>query len=282
MNKNDLISVVVPVYNVELYLRECVDSILSQKYVNFECILVDDGSTDSSGALCDVVAKTDSRIKVIHKKNGGLSSARNAGVEASKGNYVCFVDSDDMISEDYLRVLYENAVLYNADVSMCEFIRFWDGEKFAPLTENILSTMERKEFLERVMCSNSNTSLVISCNKLIRREIAEKISFPAGKWHEDEFYLNSLLKWAKSFVLSSSQLYFYRQRANSIMGEDNKKDPRHLVVAEAYKERKKLCRQIYSNRHYLSIITLRFVRKTKNKMRLLLKKIGISKFLKNK
>ena len=119
--RNDLISVIVPVYNVELYLQQCIDSILNQTYSNLEIILIDDGSTDNSSIICDINLEKDHRIKVIHKQNGGLSNARNVGVKNAQGKFVAFIDSDDYISEDYIEVLYRLICKYNADISVCRF-----------------------------------------------------------------------------------------------------------------------------------------------------------------
>lgn len=146
MENRELISVVVPVYNVKPYLSECVYSILNQKYSNLELILVDDGSTDGSGTMCDELSETDKRIKVLHIENGGPSAARNAGVKAAKGDYISFVDSDDIVSEDYLKILYENAVAFDADVSMCRYVTFKNGEAPSePDTENKPSFKIKKQ-----------------------------------------------------------------------------------------------------------------------------------------
>ena len=117
----ELISIIVPVYNVEQYLDDCLISIINQTYKNIEIILIDDGSTDKSGKICDEYAKKDSRIIVIHKENGGVSSARNAGLRIAKGAYIGFVDPDDWIAEDMYEVLYSNAKKYDADVSVCKY-----------------------------------------------------------------------------------------------------------------------------------------------------------------
>lgn len=122
------ISIIVPVYKVEPYLRKCVDSILAQTFTNFEVILVDDGSPDNSGKICDEYAIKDSRVRVIHKENGGLSSARNAGIDIARGKYLGFVDSDDYIAEDMYEVLYENLKFYDADISSVEIIPFRDDK----------------------------------------------------------------------------------------------------------------------------------------------------------
>ena len=120
--KNLLVSVIVPIYNVEKYLRKCVDSILNQTYKNLEIILVDDGSPDNCGNICDEYALSDSRIRIIHKKNGGLSDARNAGLDIARGNYILFVDSDDYIDETMVEKLYEALEKEKAEMSLCSFV----------------------------------------------------------------------------------------------------------------------------------------------------------------
>ena len=115
------VSIIVPIYKVEKYLNRCIDSILNQTYKNIEVILVDDGSPDRCGAICDNYSKIDKRIKVIHKKNEGLAEARNAGIKIATGEYISFVDSDDFINKNMYKVLYENAIKYDADISMCQF-----------------------------------------------------------------------------------------------------------------------------------------------------------------
>ena len=119
-----LISVIVPVYNVKQYLRRCVDSILKQTYENIEIVLIDDGSTDESGAICDRYAQKDVRVKVIHKENGGLSDARNKGMQEARGEYFAFVDSDDYIAKDYIAYLFELIVENKAQISLCGYLKF--------------------------------------------------------------------------------------------------------------------------------------------------------------
>lgn len=252
MKNSDLISVIAPVYNVKPYLYECINSILEQKYKNFELLLIDDGSTDGSGDICDELAEKDNRIRVIHKENGGLSFARNTGVKAAKGSYVCFIDSDDVISEDYLKILYENAKLYDADVSQCRYVKFYSGKEFFPLLNNIPQKSNKEDLFERLTYTGTvdSISLTIACNKLIRREIAEKISFPEGKLHEDEFYVNYLMEKAERFAETPAELYFYRQRNDSIVGNDNRGDIRHFAVVEAFKKRKKLYKKKCSKEIY--------------------------------
>lgn len=252
MQNQNFISVIVPVYNVKPYLSECVSSILNQKYDNFELFLVDDGSTDGSGKLCDKLAENDRRIKVIHKKNGGLSSARNAGVEAAEGEYICFIDSDDMVSENYLEVLYENAAVFGADISICRFVRFEKENPVSAIAGNTPKELRKEDVMDRLTNVGTENALTatVAWNKLIRRSVAKNISFPPGKWHEDEFYINYLLEKSESFVETSAELYFYRQRSGSIVGSDNSGDLRHFDAVEAFRERVKLYKKIADKRLY--------------------------------
>lgn len=214
--KEKFVSVIVPIYNVEPYLKECIESILAQTWKNYEVILVDDGSTDLSGKLCDAYANENDKVRVIHKENGGLSSARNAGIEVSVGNYIAFVDSDDIIHPDYLKVLVEIAESQEADLVACDFIK---GENCqwiqnpAPqieirLGENILRKMNDKDVI-----------VTVAWNKLYQRKFFDKygLRYPEGKIHEDMFLTPQVLYHAKKMVITNQKLYFYRQRENSIM-----------------------------------------------------------------
>lgn len=257
MENRHLISVIVPVYNVKPYLSECVNSVLRQSYNKFELILVDDGSADGSGEMCDKFSEDDERIKALHIKNGGPSSARNAGVKAAKGEYISFVDSDDMVSEDYLKVLYENAVNFDADVSMCRYVTFKNGEQpDEPNKENKPSLQDKEgmyNLLTEIGPQCRSTHLVVVWNKLIRRETAEKISFPDGRWHEDEFYVNYLMENAERFVETPAELYFYRKRPDSIVGENNRSSRRHLDLIEAFRERTALYKRACSKELYKKV-----------------------------
>lgn len=258
-----LISVIVPVYNVEAYLDACLQSVLCQKYENFELILVDDCSADQSGILCDAYAKKDPRIRVVHKRqNEGLSCARNTGVKLSCGDYLCFVDSDDYILPDYLKILYENAVLYDADVSWCSFFSFEEkelngGEDQMPAkwvnsrggNENlprILTKQKLYEYLTETSIGHKKPEFAVAWNKLIRRQLALELLFPPGRLHEDEFYINDLVEKAGIVVETDARLYGYRQRKDSITGREHQDDIRHLDVLDAVQERVCRCRRLDS------------------------------------
>lgn len=212
--ENDLISVVVPIYNVEKYLEECVDSIINQTYKNLEIILVDDGSTDNSGKMCDKFAQNDSRIKVIHKENGGLSDARNCGIEAATGKYIQFIDSDDYIDLDMFEILYNNLKKYNADISMCSHYILTEDECTAEGSNELL-IYDRVEILKEVLLDEKVRSY--AWNKLFSIKLFENIRFPKGKVFEDILTIPKLFEKANKVVLDDVSKYYYRQRKGSIL-----------------------------------------------------------------
>lgn len=210
---NPLISVIVPVYNVELYLNECISSLINQTYQNLEIIIVDDGSTDKSGSICD--SFKDSRIKVYHKQNGGLSDARNYGLKFATGDYILFVDSDDFLDLNMINVLVENAISNIVDISICGYSKYYDSNKIIKCqneTDNFkIEDLKRIEYLY-----DFNHYGVGVWNKLFKRELLENIKFPVGKVSEDYFVMYKIFYKAKSVFYTSKSLYFYRQRQNSI------------------------------------------------------------------
>ena len=225
------ISVIVPVYNVEKYLNRCVDSILNQTFTDFECILVDDGSPDNCPKLCDEYAKKDKRIKVIHKQNGGLSDARNAGIDwvfkNSDSEWISFVDSDDWIHSRYLALLFEKATEYNVDISICGYLRT-SGESYNIDAPDINPDCFNPELL---WCENLGNAIV-ACGKLFKKSIWSKTRFPLGKLHEDEFVIYKLIFTNKILFLNTG-LYFYFVNTNSITGVWS---PERLSVLDARKE----------------------------------------------
>ena len=177
----DKISVIVPVYNVEKYLSKCIDSILSQTYKNLEIILVDDGSPDSSPKICDKYKERDNRIKVIHKKNGGLASARNAGMDIATGKYIGFVDSDDMIAEDMYEVLLENMIKSNAEIAVCYKTDILENLQTG---KGIVEELNKTQALKKMVLGIEFGSH--ACDKLFKREIlVSDIRFPEGKTYEE-------------------------------------------------------------------------------------------------
>ena len=215
---DDLITVIVPIYNVELYLRKCVDSIINQTYKNIEIILVDDGSTDSCGEICDSYADLDKRIIVIHKENGGLSDARNAGIDILKGKYVTFIDSDDWVEPNYVEQLYRLLVENDADLSVCDFY-YVDSENNlynTPATDERVFVWNREEALLMLLSGNKmNTS---AWCKLYKSKffIENKVRFPKGKLYEDIPVAYEILLEADKIVYGNYALYNYFIRPQSI------------------------------------------------------------------
>lgn len=216
MINNQLISVIVPVYNVERYLNRCVDSILAQTCSDLEILLVDDGSTDGSGELCDAYARQDARVQVIHKKNGGLSDARNCGIEHAKGRYFCFVDSDDGIAPQMIEVLYRNLLNAGADVSAVALRSFSTEE--LPAAKDALKKvqyMTGKEALRSILQSEELGDFAV--NKLYKRELFENVCYPSGRAMEDQGTTYKLLDKCQGVAYCPVPLYFYYQRPDSIL-----------------------------------------------------------------
>lgn len=213
---NPTISVIVPVYNVEKYLNECVDSILMQTFTDFEVILVDDGSLDGSGEICDRYTEKDDRVRVLHQENAGLSEARNTGIRMAQGRYICFVDSDDSIASEYCETLLCLLRGTDFDFSVCAVLRYPDGEKPQKNSEvTMTTTYSNTEFLRAQLERKSEFGV---WNKLFRRELFDKLSFAAGKIHEDVIFSADLaVNCIRGVVVTSNQLYFYRQRMSSIV-----------------------------------------------------------------
>ncbi len=227
----DKISVVVPVYNVRTYLEKAVYSIIHQKYKNLEIILIDDGSTDGSGELCDQLKETDDRIVVYHKENGGLSSARNYGARKATGNYVSFIDSDDYIHPEMMASLYEEIKKADADVSVCGIMNVYNTKESPQCSDTQMQFVyNQKEFLKELLIGEKIPGSI--CNKLLKKEVVEKISFPEGKIYEDAFYHLELVKVAKTYVVTTKPYYYYYHRSNSITTQ--KYNTRKLDIIEVY------------------------------------------------
>ena len=206
-----MISIIVPVYKVMPYLRRCVDSILSQTYHNVEVLLIDDGSPDGCGEICDKYSKKDERVRVFHTENRGLSAARNLGLQEAKGEYIGFVDSDDWIEPWMFEVLLKILEETNADVSVCDFVQEPDSfeKEFRPLEAAYQGTDILKALLEKRI--NYNV-----WNKLFRRELFDEIRFPEGKNYEDIALMHRIMFVAKRVVVIPMTGYHYRVRSDSI------------------------------------------------------------------
>lgn len=212
-----LISVIVPIYKVENYLHRCIDSILCQTYEQIEIILVDDGSPDQCGNICEEYRKIDSRIRVFHKNNGGLSDARNYGVERANGDFITFIDSDDYIAKDYIEYLYKLIKKNNADISSCCMVQTEFDSVEYPINELIPEeqVLFGKEACEHLL-SDLYMVLVTACGKLYSSKIVKKYPFPVGKKHEDEATTCKYYYESKKVVIGNRCLYAYFKNANSI------------------------------------------------------------------
>lgn len=219
------ISVIVPVYKVEAYLDRCVQSILNQTYTDFELILVDDGSPDGCGALCDAWAEKDSRIRVIHKQNGGLSDARNAGIEIAEGKYLTFVDSDDYIHPKMLEALYEAIQKTGAKVSVCAY-QETDGEALPDFDQTGYECWKTEDFYLR-KCVNAT----VAWGKLYEAGCFETMRYPKGKIHEDEFVTYLILFDQKETPFVDLPLYGYFRNSAGITKSQWK--PQRLHALEA-------------------------------------------------
>ena len=230
------VSIIVPVYQVENYIRQCIDSILVQTFTDFELILVDDGSKDRSGKICDEYAVLDQRVKVIHKENGGLSDARNCGMDQAVGNYFMFVDSDDYIAPTMLEYLYKALMNKEADIAVCNFLYFFEEDRKRDFSTNIQSEVLSGA---EIFYSRKNERVygiwTVAWNKLYKRETLGNVRFRFGKYHEDEFWANDIYQMDIKVVTIPECLYYYRQRDNSIMGRKNIK--RDFDILEALQER---------------------------------------------
>ena len=212
-----LISVIVPVYNVEKYLDRCVQSIVEQTYSNLEIILVDDGSPDNCGAMCDAWAEKDSRIKVIHQKNGGLSAARNVGMAAATGEYLAFVDSDDYIRADMYQSLYDRLFADGSDMAACGVEMVFEDGSTKPLTRTGSCVLTNEEAMEQIITENWLKQPV--WYKLYKTELVRGLLFPVGKYHEDVFWSYQAVARARCVSVFDTPCYFYTQRSGSIMGQ---------------------------------------------------------------
>lgn len=259
------VSIIVPVYQVETYLRQCIDSILAQTFTDFELILVDDGSQDQSGAICDEYAGIEKRVKVIHKENGGLADARNCGMDQAAGDYFMFVDSDDFIASTMLECLYRSILKDNADIAACNFLYSYDHEPEKNFPTDIKAeVLQGAEIYYYRKNDRSYGFWTVAWNKLYKRDIFGKCRFPVGKYHEDEFWANDIYRMDIRVVTVPDCLYFYRQRGDSIMRTPSL--AKNLDILEALHQRAAVYLESdqYSDQAYrLLIYSLEHLKKSK-------------------
>ena len=233
--ENNLISIIIPVYNVEKYLNDCIESVVNQTYSNLEIILVDDGSPDNSPKICDDWSLKDSRIKVIHKSNGGLSDARNAGLDICSGEYIAFIDSDDYIDEDYIKLMYDFAKDNSLELVQC-------GVKLVTEDKGLIESigydknciLSYKEH-NLAMYDAHPSDNVISCNKLYHKKLFDNCRFPFGILNEDEATVYKCVFDAKQVGVLKNRMYNYVQHQNSIV--NSVFNVKKLVITDILKER---------------------------------------------
>lgn len=243
MNNNYLVSVIVPIYNVQDYIGRCIESILRQSFQNLEILLVNDGSIDNSRQICEAYANKDKRIKIIDKENGGLSDARNVGIKAARGDYIVLVDGDDYIKDDYVWILLKETIRTGAEVTICSFDVVDDDGNL--ITNENLSELNSlvmgKDVLDYVL-TPYGYKYVVAWNKMYSAQVFENNLFDKGKLYEDE-YLNFRLFWEiKSVAIVHTSLYCYVQRQGSITQSDmsikkiKMKEEMHKCRISFYKE----------------------------------------------
>lgn len=215
MSTNPKISVIIPVYKVEKYLKKCINSVLDQEYKNIEIILVDDGSPDNCGNICDKYAQMDTRIKVIHKENGGLSSARNAGLDVATGEYIGFVDSDDYIEPSMYSGMLEIAIKYNSPLVVCGVTYVYENGTTAVRSKP--SGIVELNFQDAIIEMNTYRLFDMAAwSKLYRADLFKDIRFPVGKLSEDLYVMYKIFELAEKVVYVPNRYYNYVQRQNSI------------------------------------------------------------------
>lgn len=235
--RNDLISIIIPVYKVEKYLDRCVNSVVNQSYENIEIILVDDGSPDKCPEICEEWARKDCRVKVVHKKNGGLSDARNKGLEFAGGAYVCFVDSDDYVAKTYVETLYGLICGKKTDisaVSLKEVFSFEPDINKNTTGEGIITVFEGKDAMKQLFFNDTFANY--AWNKMYKRDLFEDVKFPVGRKMEDLGTTYKLLLKAERIAYSTEVLYYYFQREDSIL---------HKVNRDFYRDKFELSRERY-------------------------------------
>lgn len=265
---NDLISIIVPVYNVEKYIDKCIDSLIKQTYKNIEIIIIDDGSTDNSSEI--VANYKDKRIKVIHKKNGGLSSARNCGIKESHGKYIGFIDSDDYISYDMFEILYKNIIETKSDISMCDFVTTTSDAIFT--TTNNYRIITKTESINELLLNKITSH---TWNKLYKKDLFKSINFPLNRIYEDIATTYKLFDKAKKIVITDSKLYAYIQRTNSICGSINTKKLNDFVLGLTERYNYLINNKYIKYNMYYNVIVLTYMISKNNMIELLSNKTYI-------
>lgn len=267
MSEGLLVSIIIPVYNVEKYLPECVHSVLKQTYSDIEIILVDDGSLDNSSRLCDEFAKNEKKITVIHKKNGGLASARNTGLEHAKGKYVYFVDSDDCIHPQLIERTVGIAEEYQTQIVQVELEMVEEGFHHYQKTVregklqffSVLQALQNLDKDNQFIATDIRLTTTVVWNKLYRRDIFEKVRFGEGiRIHEDQMIIHRLLIAGGGMVFYDSPLHFYRSNQSSLM--HRKWQPDKLIIIDCYSDRLQSVLELPVSKEQYQVVSLIYYR----------------------
>ena len=286
-----MITIVVPVYNVEKYLSRCVDSILDQTYTDFELLLVDDGSPDNCGKICDEYVKKDDRIFVIHQKNGGLSAARNTGIDwfykQNRSNYITFVDSDDWLHPDYLKILLNGITENHVEISVCDFQRVIKEPPHKYYDRLNFELTSPEAFL-----LNHFWQYNYACGKIYHKRLFEDVRYPVGKNFEDTYTTYKVLHKCEKLAYTDIQLYYYFQNEQGISHSPWK--PSELVIFDAMQEQMQFYKeknlqkafdkefQLFVNHHAYQIVRIKENKEDLKKNKAILKEIkkALRKYLK--
>lgn len=233
MRNKALISIIVPIYNVEKYLAKCIDSIIANTYTNIEVILVDDGSPDRCGKICDEYAQMDNRIKVLHKKNEGLSSARNAGMKMSTGDYIFFIDSDDTVTKNMFEVMIQYAKEYDADVVQCGYHRINEDGSIRSTEASDFSVLEGHDSIYRAFFEDWKITIPAQL-KLYKKNIIKNKCFVEGRLHEDVMFISDILCDINKYIIIPDVCYMYLLRSGSIMRSRFSQKKMDILYAHQY------------------------------------------------
>jgi len=243
-NQSPLVSIIIPIYNVEAYLTDCLSSVKNQTYQHFEAILVNDGATDSSAVIAEELIRNDTRFRLIHQENKGLSGARNTGLKEAKGDFVFYLDSDDILTSKALELLVNAAVKYDADIVQGNF--YYDYPDYMLLNNQQRETKvvySREEAMWALL--EHKTVLNFAWGKLIKRDLAQKYTFPKGKFYEDTFWKYKIIHEAKKYVALKQPVLYYLQRGSAISGTFS---IRNLDQLEGELQRLKFIKKYYPKR----------------------------------
>ena len=235
MQKEPLLSVIIPVYGVEKYIAQCIESVLNQTFKDFELILIDDGSKDQSGSICDLYAAKDDRILVIHTENRGAAAARNVGLDHASGRYITFLDGDDYLDEHMIARMYEEIEHSEYDMVVCDFLNLLPDEEDNFIVHLQEETVNGRNVLEHLKNERNYGLWTIVWNKIYKREVLENLRFPDGKYFEDEFFSNQLYLFSNQIHVIPDVLCYHRVLASSTM--NTQKIENYLDLLDALQER---------------------------------------------